>query len=293
MIKYLKTTTVATMAILTMLNTGAVFAQSNNDSETKESAAIVTADKLNVRSGPSTSHDIVGSFSKNDGVDLLSIKNGWYKIEMEDGKIAWTNGQYITLAGEVTADKLNIRKGPDTSYDIVGTKLKEDTVKVLKAFENGWYEIELEDDETGFICGKYVDTKVENEHDYSDLYNTSIETTNTTTQNTNSTASQTTSTSTAQSSGLNVARTMTVSATAYAGDGITSTGAIPKVGRTIAVDPSVIPYGTRVYIPALGGVYVAEDCGGAIKGNKIDIFMASESACNSWGIRNIEIQILK
>ena len=112
MIKYLKTTTVATMAILTMLNTGAVFAQSNKDVATKESVAVVNTDKLNVRSGPSTSYDIIGSFSKNDGVDLLSIKNGWYKIEMEDGKIAWTNGQYITLAGEVTADKLNIRKGP-------------------------------------------------------------------------------------------------------------------------------------------------------------------------------------
>ena len=285
MIKYLKTTTVATMAILTMLNTGAVFAQSNKDVATKESVAVVNTEKLNIRSGPSTSYDIIGSFSKNDGVDLLSIKNGWYKIEMEDGKIAWTNGQYITLAGEVTADKLNIRKGPATSYDIVGNKVKEDKVKVLKAFENGWYEIELEDGETGFICGKYVDTKVENEHDYSELNNK-------TTTTTTSTSAKPVSTSTTQSSS-NVVKTMTVSATAYAGDSMTSTGAIPKVGRTIAVDPSVIPYGTRVYIPALGGVYVAEDCGGAIKGNKIDIFMASESACNSWGVRSIEIQILK
>ena len=273
------------MAILTMLNTGAVFAQSNKDVATKESVAVVNTDKLNVRSGPSTSYDIIGSFSKNDGVDLLSIKNGWYKIEMEDGKIAWTNGQYITLAGEVTADKLNIRKGPATSYDIVGNKVKEDKVKVLKAFENGWYEIELEDGETGFICGKYVDTKVENEHNYSELNNK-------TTTTTTSTSAKPVSTSTTQSSS-NVVKTMTVSATAYAGDSMTSTGAIPKVGRTIAVDPSVIPYGTRVYIPALGGVYVAEDCGGAIKGNKIDIFMASESACNSWGVRSIEIQILK
>ena len=90
----------------------------------------------------------------------------------------------------------------------------------------------------------------------------------------------------------NLGKKITVSATAYSGDSITSTGTTPKFG-TIAVDPSVIPYGTRVYIPALGGVYVAEDCGGAIKGNKIDIFMASESACNSWGVRSIEIQILK
>ena len=38
--------------------------------------------------------------------------------------------------------------------------------------------------------------------------------------------------------------------------------------------------------------FVAEDCGGAIKGNKIDIFMNSESECNSWGRRSITIQIL-
>lgn len=85
---------------------------------------------------------------------------------------------------------------------------------------------------------------------------------------------------------------MTVSATAYSGDGITSTGRKPQVGRTIAVDPRVIPYGTKVYIPSLGETYVAEDCGGGIKGNRIDIFMGSESQCNSWGVRSIKIQIL-
>ena len=290
MIKNFKRTTVATMAILTMLNTGAVFAQSNSSNEeaTKEIVAMVNVDKLNVRSGPSTSHDIIGTFIKDDDISLVSIKNGWYKIEMEDGKTGWTNGQYITLDGEVTVDKLNVRKGASISDDIVETKTKEDTVKIIKADENGWYEIELEDGKTGFVCGKYVETEAKNEHDYSDLYNVSKETSNTT-----STTSQATSTSTTQTSASNIVKTMTVSATAYAGDGITSTGSIPKVGRTIAVDPSVIPYGTKVYIPALGGVYTAEDCGGAIKGNKIDIFMGSESECNAWGVRSIEIQILK
>lgn len=85
---------------------------------------------------------------------------------------------------------------------------------------------------------------------------------------------------------------MTVSATAYSGDGITATGTVPKWG-TIAVDPSVIPYGTKVYIPQFDKYFIAEDCGGAIKGNKIDIFMNSESQCNSWGIRTIDIYIVK
>lgn len=54
----------------------------------------------------------------------------------------------------------------------------------------------------------------------------------------------------------------------------TSTGAIATEGRTIAVDPSVIPYGTEVLID--GHVYIAEDCGGAVKGNVIDIFVEDE-----------------
>lgn len=83
---------------------------------------------------------------------------------------------------------------------------------------------------------------------------------------------------------------MSVVATAYAGDSITATGTVPKWG-TIAVDPRLIPYGTRVYIPQFGQTFVAEDCGGAIKGNKIDIFMNSESQAYDWGRRTIDIYI--
>lgn len=90
----------------------------------------------------------------------------------------------------------------------------------------------------------------------------------------------------------NLGNKITVSATAYSGDGITSTGTVPKWG-TIAVDPNVIPYGTKVYIPQFGRYFIAEDCGGGIKGNKIDIFMNSESQCNSWGKRTIDIYIVK
>ena len=55
------------------------------------------------------------------------------------------------------------------------------------------------------------------------------------------------------------------------GDGYTATMTIPEVGRTIAVDPRVIPLGSRVLIPGRG-MYHAEDVGGAIKGNRLDIY---------------------
>ena len=85
---------------------------------------------------------------------------------------------------------------------------------------------------------------------------------------------------------------ITVSATAYSGDGITATGTVPRWG-TIAVDPTIIPYGTKVYIPQFDEYFIAEDCGGGIKGNKIDIFMNSESQCNNWGKRSIDIYIVE
>ena len=85
---------------------------------------------------------------------------------------------------------------------------------------------------------------------------------------------------------------MKVRATAYCYDPITSTGKKPRPYHTLAVDPKVIPYGTRVYIPEFNKVFIAEDCGGAIKGNRIDIYMNNEYECRQWGVRNITIIIL-
>jgi len=171
-----------------------------------DSTGIVTATKLNVRSGPSTKYSVVGSLSKNKSVTILSSSQGWSKVRLSNNKEAWASSKYI-------------RVGQDSNYN-------------------------------------------------SDNNNSS---------NNNSSSQD--------------KITINAVATAYTGYSTTSTGQKPVWG-TIAVDPRVIPYGTKVYIPQFNQVFVANNCGGAIKGNKIDIFMNTEKECNNWGRRTIEIQIL-
>lgn len=80
-------------------------------------------------------------------------------------------------------------------------------------------------------------------------------------------------------------------ASAYTGDTITASGQRPRWG-TIAVDPRVIPLGSRVYIPYFDKVFIANDTGGIIRGTMIDIFMNSARNMNNFGRRNLETIVL-
>ena len=71
----------------------------------------------------------------------------------------------------------------------------------------------------------------------------------------------------------------------------TATGTVAKANRTIAVDPSVIPYGTALLIDGI--TYVAEDCGGAIKGNRIDIYFDSHEKAREFGVKDLTAEIIE
>lgn len=72
-------------------------------------------------------------------------------------------------------------------------------------------------------------------------------------------------------------------------DGITYTGTEATAGRTIAVDPNVIPLGSTVHIN--GQAYTAEDIGGAIKGNRIDIYFPTHTEALQFGVQYAEVSI--
>ena len=145
------------------LSATASFANSNEGT--------VTADALNVRSGPSTSYSITTKLYKGDKVEILETSNGWHKIKASNGKIGWVSGDYIkvssgstsqpstsTTKATVTATSLNVRSGAGTSYSVI-TKLPKGTVvDVLESASNGWKKIKTSGGTTGWVSGDYLTT---------------------------------------------------------------------------------------------------------------------------------------
>lgn len=72
-------------------------------------------------------------------------------------------------------------------------------------------------------------------------------------------------------------------------DGITASGTVATEGRTCAVDPEVIPLGTEIEID--GVKYIAEDVGGAIKGNRIDICFNDHRSALQYGVKCKEVYV--
>lgn len=97
-----------------------------------------------------------------------------------------------------------------------------------------------------------------------------------------------------------ILKEITVSASAYTAgcngcSGITSTGINLKKNpdlKVIAVDPRVIPLGSKVYVEGYGYA-IAGDTGGAIKGNKIDVFIPTKSGALNWGRKTVKIKVFK
>lgn len=76
--------------------------------------------------------------------------------------------------------------------------------------------------------------------------------------------------------------------------GYTATGTLATEGRTIAVDPKVIPYGTRVLLIWPNGTqrsYIVEDCGSGVNGNHIDVFFDDHQAARRFGVQSAMVYL--
>ena len=133
-------------------------AESGTDTTAAGTTAYITADILNIRSGPGTGYARIGKLSKGTEVTILETLDGWYKIT--DGKLTgygsadYVSSEGVAQQGIVLAGPLNVRSGPGTGYARVGSLKLGSTVDILSS-SNGWYQIST-GKLTGYVSGQYV-----------------------------------------------------------------------------------------------------------------------------------------
>lgn len=146
--------------------------QSSTSNQVTDKTGTVNTSYLNVRSGAGKTNNITGLVSYGDKVTVLDESNGWYQIELTNGKTGWVNGKYISFGGSssnqntsneftacngkvTTYSNLNVRSGPSTTYSIK-TKLTYGQVVKLIDKSNGWYKIQLSNGTTGWVNSTYI-----------------------------------------------------------------------------------------------------------------------------------------
>ena len=122
---------------------------------------------LNVRKGAGTNYAVIGSLSKNETVTIQETKGGWYKVKANSKNLTgYVSAQYITITGNETSEEnpgddtykeVNIRKGPGTNYDVIGSLVKHGSVTRTGIGNNGWSKIKY-GNSTGYIKSEYLTT---------------------------------------------------------------------------------------------------------------------------------------
>ena len=179
-----------------------------------------------------------------------------------------------TEQGVVTASALNCRVEPTTRSSVITVYPRNTVLTILGSNEGSWYKVT--DGRVQGWCHK----------NYIRITNTSIVETPVT----------------ETPSGTNMRYIGNFKLTGYCpcykcseGYGSnTATGVRAQEGVTIAVDPRIIPYGTKVYIENVG-YRIAQDCGGAIKKQKIDIYVSNHKSCykNEYNQKSAKVYIVE
>ena len=163
--------------------TGYVSNQYLSDKKVEEVTQIkyVNATTLNVRSGPSTTYSIIDTLKQNAKVEVISIENNWAKIK-HNNEIGYVSAEYlsdkkveeVTQTKYVNATTLNVRSGPDTTYEILTTYKYGQEVKVVNISEDKeWAKIKY-NDEYAYVSNKYLVDKLEADSENNDSNTGSI-----------------------------------------------------------------------------------------------------------------------
>ena len=145
---------------------------SSADSSALETAT-VTADALNMRSGPGISYSKRGSLHKGDKVTILEKSKGWVKIKNSSGNTAWVSGQYLSTSGSSSSSSsssesagyiayvsvsssLNVRSDASTSSSVITSLKNAEKVQIIEKKDNGWSKVKTESGKIGWVSSKYL-----------------------------------------------------------------------------------------------------------------------------------------
>lgn len=280
-------------------------------SSSAQAETIVTADVLNVRENPTTESQIVGKVLEGSQLNVTDTIDGWLQVQL-NGKEAFVSSEFTKDIYYVTAGVLNVRSEPNTNSEILGKLTKDQAIETTHQVENGWLQFEYEG-QTAYVYVPYVTDKApviekqevqpapakEQVAQQAPAKEQAPQQPAQPAQPAAQPASEP-----AQQAAPSGGRELEVVATAYTAnpsengtyDGrvLTAMGhdltANPDM-KMIAVDPNVIPLGSKVWVEGYGEA-IAGDTGGAIKGNRIDVLVGSDAAAEQWGRKTVTVKIL-
>ncbi|WP_242317131.1 cell wall-binding protein EntD [Bacillus cereus group sp. BfR-BA-01489] len=284
---------------------------------------VVTTDVLNVRENPNVESKLVGKVFSGNTLDVINTENGWTKIKL-NGKEAFVSADFTKSTYYVTAGVLNVRAGANTDSEILGKLNKNDVIETTNQVQNEWLQFDY-NGKVGYVHVPFLTgtapviekKEVVAQEEAPARTNTPVKN-NTVVKNKESVKNVESSkpvvkekpaakpvAKSTETSAPAGGREITVEATAYTADPsengsyggrvLTAMGhdltANPNM-KVIAVDPKVIPLGSKVWVEGYGEA-IAGDTGGAIKGNRIDVLVGSDGSANSWGRKSVKVKVIQ
>jgi uncharacterized protein YraI len=108
--------------------------------------------KLNMRSGPGTSHSIVWELEKGFPLKVVGSKGDWLKVVDFENDVGWVHGRLVGRVPHVVVKKkrINIRSGPGTRYPLVGQANYGVVFRTLES-RSGWVKVKHDNGQTGWV----------------------------------------------------------------------------------------------------------------------------------------------
>lgn len=279
----------------------------------------VTANVLNVRAGANTDSEILGKLKKDDIIETThQVQNDWIQFEY-NGKTAYVHVPYLTGKAPIKVqpvvkvektttvqDTAKVREAVK-AQEVAETQAKAKAAEATKAREAAEAQAEVKAQEAAKAreAAKAQEAAEAREAAKAQEAAKAREAAKAQKPATQQPAAQQPAAKETETSTPSSSRELRVVATAYtadplengykAGDQVKSAmghnlTANPNM-KLIAVDPSVIPLGSKVWVEGYG-VAIAGDTGGAIKGNKIDVLMPDKGTSSSWGRKTVTVKVL-